>query len=278
MVLSSGFQPSAGFADLARRVGLSTPFYGFLRTAFDDPLATSRPGVYVCGGIEAPKDIPETVIQAGAAAADAAALLADTRDTETVAEKTYQENPIEDQPRIGVFVCHCGSNIAGVVNIDRVKEQVQALPHVVLVTDFVFSCSAETQPVLMEKIRKHRLNRIVVAACSPKTHEPLFQNTLRQAGLNPYLVEMANIRNHCSWVHGRQPEIATGKAVSLVRAAIGRAVHLQPLQAGTYPVQSSGLVVGGGIAGMTAALTMADQGFDVLMVEQDRQLGGLRDS
>ena len=274
VVLSSGFQPSADFTDLASRVGLSTPFYGFLRTDFDDPLATSRSGVYVCGGIEAPKDIPETVIQAGAAAADAAALLADARDAETVAEETYPENAIEDQPRIGVFVCHCGSNIAGVVNIDRVKEQVKDLPHVVLVTDFVFSCSAETQPVLMEKIRKHRLNRIVVAACSPKTHEPLFQNTLRQAGLNPYLLEMANIRNHCSWVHGREPETATGKAVGLVGAAISRAVHLQPLQAGTYPVESVGMVIGGGIAGMTAALTMADQGFDVVMVEKDPQLGG----
>ena len=173
-----------------------------------------------------------------------------------------------------MFVCHCGSNIAGVVNIERVKDQSETMPHVAYVGDFVFSCSAETQPVLMDQIRKHRLNRIVVAACSPKTHEPLFQNTMRQAGLNPYLLEMANIRNHCSWVHSRDPETATRKAAELIRAAVSRAAYLQPLHAGDYPVVPSGLVIGGGIAGMTAALTMADQGFAVKMVEKERQLGG----
>ena len=274
VVLSSGFQPSRGFADLARRLGLATPAYGFLRTSFDEPTATSRPGVLVCGGIEAPKDIPETVIQAGAAAADAVALLAQARNTETADEQVFEEDPIDRQPRVGVFVCHCGSNIAGVVNIEQVKDHARQMPGVVLAADFVFSCSAETQPILMELIRKHRLNRIVVAACSPKTHEPLFQNTMRRVGLNPYLLEMANIRNHCSWVHGGQPEIATGKAIELVRAAVGRSLHLEPLTAGSYPVVNRGLVIGGGISGMTAALTMADQGYEVVLVDKESQLGG----
>jgi heterodisulfide reductase subunit A len=274
VVLSSGFQPSAGFADLARRLGLATPFYGFLRTAFDDPTATSRPGVFACGGIETPKDIPETVIQASAAAADVAALIADARDSETVAEERFEETPFEKRPRIGVFVCHCGSNIAGVVDIEQVKQQAETMPHVVLAADFVFSCSAETQPLLVELIGKHRLNRIVVAACSPKTHELLFQKTLRQAGLNPYLLEMANIRNQCSWVHARTPQAATAKATELVRAAVARSAHLEALSGGSYPVVPDALVVGGGIAGMTAALTMADQGFAVILVEKELRLGG----
>ena len=274
VVLSSGFKPSAGFSDLARRLDIATPMYGFLRTDFDQPTATSRPGVFVCGGIEAPKDIPETVIQAGAAAADTAALMAAARNTETVVAETIAEKPIEAQPRIGVFVCHCGSNIAGVVNIEQVKQQAETMPDVVFVDDFMFSCSAETQPVLMDHIREHRLNRIVIAACSPKTHEPLFQNTMRQIGLNPYLLEMANIRNHCSWVHSRHPETATAKAIELVRGAVARAARLEVLTAGTYPVVPGGLVIGGGIAGMTAALTMADQGFEVSLVEKAHQLGG----
>ena len=274
VVLSSGFKPTSAFSDLARRLGLTTNAFGYLNTAFDDPVATSRPGVYVCGGIEAPKDIPETVIQAGAAAAEAASILSAARDSETVSMEAVAEKALDDTARVGVFVCHCGSNIAGVVDIPTVMEAVQQIPQVVLVTDFMFSCSNETQPAIIAKIRKHRLNRIVVAACSPKTHEPLFQDTMRKAGLNPYLFEMANIRNQCSWVHGQSPEPATVKSVALVRAAVARAIHLEPLHDFTYPVINQGLVIGGGIAGMTAALTMADQGFQVHLVEQGEQLGG----
>ncbi len=274
VVLSSGFKPTEAFADLAKRLGIARNPYGFLSTEFDEPVATTRPGVLVCGGVETPKDIPETVIQAGAAAAEAAKLISTARNSEITVKETPEEEPLDPSPRVGVFVCHCGTNIAGVVDISRVVDYVKDLPHVEYVTDYTFTCSTETQQALVEQIRKHRLNRIVVAACSPKTHEPLFQDTLRKAGLNPYLFELANIRNQCSWVHGNEPEKATRKSLELIRASVSRAVHLEPLQEKSYKVVNRGLVIGGGVAGMTAALTIADQGFDVHIVEKDSLFGG----
>ena len=274
VVLSSGFKPSEGFADLAAKLGLAANPYGFLTTEFDEPVSTSRPGIFVCGGIEAPKDIPETVIQAGAAAAEAAILVSKARHSETVIQEPVAEEPIDTVPRVGVFVCHCGTNIAGVVNIEDVVADVKKLPHVVFATDFMFTCSTETQQNIIDLIKKHRLNRVVVAACSPKTHEPLFQETLREAGLNPYLFELASIRDQCSWVHGDNPEKATQKSKDLIRASVSRAIQLEPLYDKSYPVMNKGLVIGGGLAGMTAALTIADQGFQVHLVEKSDRLGG----
>ena len=173
---------------LQNRLGLVTNPYGFLTTEFDEPVATSRPGVFVCGGIEAPKDIPETVIQAGAAAAEASILISDARNTEIVVEEIPVEKPMETTPRVGVLVCHCGTNIAGVVDIQKVLDYVKTLPHVVFATDFMFTCSTETQQAIVELIKEHRLNRVVVAACSPKTHEPLFQDTLKRSGFKPLSV------------------------------------------------------------------------------------------
>jgi heterodisulfide reductase subunit A-like polyferredoxin len=186
------------------------------------------------------------------------------------------EAPSDDAetPRVGVFVCHCGTNIAGVVDVPSLAEQAAKLPGVVHAADFLFTCSAETQQALVEEIRNHRLNRVVVAACSPKTHEPLFRKTLQEAGVNPYLFEMANIRNHCSWVHTEQPAAATEKADRLIRAAVARARKLEPLQESRFAVTKEALVVGAGIAGMTAALTIADQGFPVHLVEKEEQPGG----
>ena len=274
IVLSSGFKPSDGFIDLAKQLGLVMNPYGFLATEFDEPVATSRPGVFVCGGIEAPKDIPETVIQAGAAAAEASILLSAARNTEIVLDEIPDEKPTETTPRVGVLVCHCGTNIAGVVDIQKVLDYVKTLPHVIFATDFMFTCSTETQQAIVELIKEQRLNRVVVAACSPKTHEPLFQDTLREAGLNPYLFELANIRDQCSWVHGNDPEKATEKSKDLIRASVSRAVQLEPLYESSYRVLNKGLVIGGGVAGMTAALTIADQGFHVHLVEKSDQLGG----
>jgi heterodisulfide reductase subunit A len=274
VVLSSGFKPSEGFTRLSRQLGLVTNPYGFLTTEFDEPVSTSRPGVFVCGGIESPKDIPETVIQAGAAAAEASILISKARHTETATEEMLEEEPIESTPRVGVLVCHCGTNIAGVVDIQNVLEEVKKLPHVVFATNFMFTCSTETQQEIIDLIKEHRLNRVVVAACSPKTHEPLFQETLREAGLNPYLFELASIRDQCSWVHGNNPEKATQKSKELIRASVARAVQLEPLYDKSYPVINEGLVIGGGLAGMTAALTIADQGFHVHLVEKDDRLGG----
>jgi heterodisulfide reductase subunit A len=274
IVLSSGFKPSNDFVDLAKKLGLVTNPYGFLATEFDEPVATSRPGVFVCGGIEAPKDIPETVIQAGAAAAEASILIRDARYTETVVKEILAETPIETTPRVGVLVCHCGTNIAGVVDIQNVLEDVKKLPHVVFATNFMFTCSTETQQAIVDIIKEHRLNRMVVAACSPKTHEPLFQETLKEAGLNPYLFELANIRDQCSWVHGKNPEKATRKSKELIRASVARAIQLEPLYDKSYPVVNEGLIIGGGLAGMTAALTIADQGFHAHLVEKGDRLGG----
>ena len=274
VVLSSGFKPSADFADLVKRLGLATNAFGFLSTDFDEPVATSREGIYVCGGIEAPKDIPETVIQAGAAAAQASMLLNEARNSATFSETLPEERPMDPQPRVGVFVCHCGTNIAGVVTIDSVLAYVKELPHVAYATDFMFTCSTETQQTIIDTIQEHRLNRVVVAACSPKTHEPLFQDTLRQAGLNPYMFELASIREQCSWIHGDQPAVATEKSKDIIRAAVARAVYLEPLTDNSYPVVNEAMVIGGGISGMAAALTIADQGLAVHLVEKSERLGG----
>ncbi|MCP4688058.1 MAG: FAD-dependent oxidoreductase, partial [Desulfobacterales bacterium] len=274
VVLSSGLQPSSDFNDLASRLGLAVNAHGFLSVEFDEPGSTSRPGVYVCGAAETPKDIPETVIQAGAAAAEASILIKEARNTEIVVKKPPVETPLDPTPRVGVFVCHCGTNIAGVVNIPHVMDYVKDLPGVAYAGDFMFTCSADTLASLVHQIREHRLNRLVVAACSPKTHEPLFRNALRQAGVNPYLFEMVNIRDQCSWVHGSAPEKATEKSRDLIRAGVARALHLESLEDVSYKVVNEALVIGGGVAGMTAALTMADQGFPVHLVEKSDQLGG----
>ena len=274
VVLSSGFKPSDDWNDLVKRLGLNVNPYGFATADFDDPVATSREGVFACGGIEAPKDIPETVIQAGAAAAEAAIVIQSGRNTATISVEEIPERFDDGKPRIGVFVCHCGSNIAGVVDIPSLIPQIEKMTHVALATDFIFTCSAETQQPLMDLIKKYRLNRVVVAACSPKTHEPLFRETLRKAGLNPYLFEMANIRNQCSWVHGSQPVKASAKSLELIRASVSRACHLEPLKDQSYSVEHQAVVIGGGLAGMHAALKLADQGYPVHLVEKETQLGG----
>jgi heterodisulfide reductase subunit A-like polyferredoxin len=274
VVLSSGFKPAEGSSELVKNLGILTNPYGFVATEFDNPVSTSIQGIYACGGIETPKDIPETVMQAGAAAAEASILLSKARDTETVSEAVVEEKPIDPIPRVGVFVCHCGTNIAGVVNIRSVVDELRALPHVAYVNDFMFTCSTDTQERMVEAIQENHLNRVVVAACSPRTHESLFQETLRKAGLNPYLFEMASIREQCSWVHPQDPDGATEKAKDLIRASVARSVHLAPLKDSAYAVFNEALVVGGGVAGMAAALTMADQGFHVHLVEKDDELGG----
>ncbi len=274
VVLSSGLKPSAGFSELTKQLGLITNPYGYISTEFDEPVSTTKPGIYVCGGTEAPKDIPETIIQAGAAAAEISVLLKTARHRETTREILPKEKPIDDIPRVGVFVCHCGTNIAGVIDIPSVMEYVKTLPDVVYADDFMFSCSTETQDGLIDLIKKHNLNRVVVAACSPKTHEPLFQKTLIRAGLNPYLFELASIRDQCSWVHYNDRDKALAKSKDIIRAAVSRAVRLEPLESNTYPVTPEALIIGGGIAGISAALTIADQGLQVHLVEKSEKLGG----
>jgi heterodisulfide reductase subunit A2 len=275
IVLSLGLEPSASLREQAERMKVVLNRWGFADTRELQPLDTSRPGVYVGGAFQEPKDIPDTVMQASAAAARAMSLLASARGS-CVKTKTYPpQRDVTDEPaRVGVFVCHCGSNIASVVDVEAVVKQARTFPQVVVAEHNVYTCADNSQDRIKEQIKEHRLNRVVIASCTPRTHEPIFRDTLRDVGLNPYLIEMANIRDQCSWVHSANPDQATAKAVDLVRMAVGRAANLMPLADETVPVTNGALVVGGGIAGMTAALALAEQGFPVHLVEKTDQLGG----
>ena len=275
VVLSVGMVPSSSSRNLAATLGIDLDAYGFAKTDLLSPLGTSKPGVYVCGVFQGPKDIPETVAQASGAAAAASQSLADVRGT-LVAKKDYpdQREVKEEEPRIGVFVCRCGNNIAGGVDVPGVKDFASRLGHVVYAEENIYTCSQDTQEKMKKVIEEHRLNRVVVASCSPRTHEPLFQETIREAGLNKYLFEMANIRDQCSWVHMGQKERATGKAKDLVRMAVANAQRIQPLEEQTKGVTKRGLVIGGGLSGMTAVLGLADQGFEAVLLEKEAELGG----
>ncbi|MBW2018805.1 MAG: CoB--CoM heterodisulfide reductase iron-sulfur subunit A family protein [Deltaproteobacteria bacterium] len=275
VVLSVGLGAPQQAEELSRRLGISLDHYGFAATTSFEPVNTSRSGIYVCGAFQGPKDIPQSVMEASASAGAASATLALARNTLTE-EHTYPEekNVDEEEPRIGVFICHCGINIGGVVNVPEVKEYARNLPHVAYVDENLFSCSQDTQSEIKQVIKEHNLNRFVVASCSPRTHEPLFRETLREAGLNQYLFEMANIRDQCSWVHMHEPEKATEKAKDLVRMAVAKAGLIQPLSEPTVPVTKAGLVIGGGVTGMTCALNLAEQGYEVHLVEREKILGG----
>ena len=275
VVLSVGMVPSASTKELAKNIGIELDAHGFAKTDSLTPLATSRRGVYVCGVFQGPKDIPETVAQASGAAAAASEILSEVRGT-MVARKEYpaQKEVKEEEPRIGVFVCHCGNNIGGVVNVPAVKEYAASLGSVVFADENLYTCSQDTQEKIKKAIEEHRLNRVIVASCTPRTHEPLFQETIREAGLNPYLFDMANIRDQCSWVHMHEKEAATSKARDLVRMAVANARLIRPLEELTKGVIKRGLVIGGGLSGMTAALGLAEQGFEAVLVEKEAELGG----
>jgi heterodisulfide reductase subunit A len=274
-VLSTGLRAPAEVRELANKFGVELNDYGFARTASFAPVESSKPGVYVCGPFAGPKDIPETVTEASAGAGKAMALLKERRGT-LITHKEYppEKDVAGQEPRIGVFVCHCGKNIGGYADVPSVVEYAKTLPNVVYADDNLYTCSTDTQKQMAEVIAEHDLNRVVVASCSPRTHEPLFRDTCRQAGLNEYLFEMANIRDQCTWVHMNQPEEATRKASDLVRMAVAKAALLEPLSKGSLRIKNDALVIGGGIAGMTAALNLADQGFKVHLVEKEPELGG----
>jgi heterodisulfide reductase subunit A-like polyferredoxin len=275
IVLSVGMEPPHGLAELASRLDIKLNEFGFCDTDRLLPLSTSRPGVFVGGAVQEPKDIPETVTQASAAASMAMELLAPARNT-LITKKSYptEHDVADEEPRLGVFVCHCGMNIGSVVDVEAVVKRIEHEPNVVLATHTMFTCADTSLSNIKDMIHQHRLNRIVVASCTPRTHEPLFRETLREAGLNPYLFEMANIRDQCSWVHSAVPQSATEKAIELVKMSVARARTLSPLEGGTLQVDQTGIVIGGGLSGMTAALALADQGFNVHLIEQSDRLGG----
>jgi heterodisulfide reductase subunit A len=275
VVLSIGLTASLKTAEQAKKWGIDLDHYNFARTSSFDPVETSRSGVYVCGVFQAPKDIPSSVIDSSAAAGVAGSRLAEVRWTLTKTKEVPEETDVRGEaPRIGVFVCRCGTNIAGTVDVPEVVEFAKTLPGVAYVEENMFSCSQDTQEKMTEVIREHRLNRVVVAACTPKTHEPLFQETLINAGVNKYLFEMANIRNQCSWVHKNDPEEATKKSKDMVRMGVAKAALLQPLAESTMAVNQAVLVIGGGVAGMAAAKNMSDQGYQTFLLEKSDVLGG----
>jgi len=275
VVLSVGMVPSESVVELAQRIGVEVDRYGFCKTNPFAPLSTSRPGIYACGAFQGPKDIPETVAQASGAVAYASGVISEARGTLTVKKEYPEELDVRDgEPRVGVFVCHCGINIGGFVDVPKVMEYARSLPSVVFADQNLYTCSQDTQERIKEAIEEHGLTRVVVASCSPRTHEPLFQETLRESKLNKFLFEMANIRDQCSWVHMRDKRVATEKAKDLVRMAVARALFIEPLAEQSLEVVQKGLVIGGGIGGMTAALKLAEQGFEVYLVEKEAELGG----
>ena len=275
IVLSVGLQISPEVVDLADRLGIDTTPGNFCQTQTFSPVETSREGVFVCGAFQGPKDIPQSVIDSSAAATAAGEVLTPARNSRTnVPETIPQVNVANERPRIGVFVCRCGINIAGVVDVPGTAEYAATLPYVEYATDNLYSCSQDTQETISKIIKEKKLNRVVVAACTPKTHEPLFQETLINAGLNKYLFEMANIRNQDSWVHKNNPELATKKARDLVRMAVHKVALLEPLKEAELEVNQTAMVVGGGISGMAAARSLARQGYDTHIIEKDSQLGG----
>ncbi len=275
VVLSTGFEVPPDAVALANRLGVSLDTDSFAATTSFEPVATSLPGVYVCGALQGPKDIPHSVMEASAAAALSGSLLSSARWSDCKVQELPEEtNVTGEPPRIGVFVCHCGINIGGVVDVPEVREYARGLPRVVYVEDNLYTCSQDTQVKMSEVIKEQGINRVVVAACTPKTHEPLFQETLQNAGLNKYLFEMANIRNQDSWVHGHDPQPATEKAKDLVRMAVAKASLLEPLPEMELDLNPVTLVIGGGVAGMGAARNLADQGYEVHLIERSSQLGG----
>jgi heterodisulfide reductase subunit A len=275
VVLSVGMEPPKKAERLAEILGIKLNKYKFCETGTFSPLETSKPGVFVCGAFSSPKDIPESVAQSSGAASKAMDIIAAERGKlVTVREYPTERDVSQEEPRIGVFVCHCGVNIGSVVNVPEVVEYAKTLPNVAYAEANLYTCSQDAQKMIAEKIQQHKLNRVIVASCTPRTHEPLFRETVQEAGLSPYLFEMANIRDQCSWVHMHEHEKATEKAKDLVAAMVAKARLLKPLKKPVINVTPVGLVMGGGVSGMTAALELAKQGFEVHLVEKENELGG----
>ena len=275
VVLSVGMEPSDSAVEMCQNIGVELNEFNFVKTDNMTPVVSSRPGIYVAGVLQGVKDIPESVMEASSAACSAGIGLSAARGTLVREKKFPAENDvIDEKPRIGVFVCNCGINIGGFADVPAISEYAKGLPNVVYVEENLFTCSQDSQNKMVEVIKEQNLNRIVVAACTPRTHEALFQETIRNAGLNAYLFDMANIRNQCTWVHSDDKNSATEKSKDLVRMAVARASLLESIPDISVDVNKSALVIGGGVSGMTAALSLADQGFSATIVEKSSLLGG----
>jgi len=276
VVLSVGLTPPLGVKDIAQTYGIELESHGFAKLNPLKPTETTRPGVFVSGGLQGPVDIPESVFSASGAGSQVGELLDHRRGNLSVA-RVYplERDASAEEPKIGVFVCHCGANIGRIVNVPSAVEYCKTLPNVVYATEQLFSCATNSAQQITDLAKEKGLNRVVIAACSPRTLEPLFRDTLREAGINQYFCEMANIREQCSWVHAKEKEEATAKAKDIIRMSVARARHLEPLQEFDLPVNKAALVVGGGIAGMNCALSIANQGHEVYLIEKENELGGM---
>ncbi len=275
VVLSIGLSAPKDAKKFANTFGIELNKYDFALTKPFDPFKTVKKGIYVAGTFTGPKDIPETVAQASGVAAEASSFLSDARGQIISKRKYPPEIDVNNKPvRVGVFICHCGSNIGGFLDVPSVVEYAKTLPNVVFAEEGLYACSQDSQVHIKDMIKEYNINRVVVASCSPRTHEPLFQDTIREAGLNSYLFEMANIRDQCSWVHMNEPELATDKAKDLVHMAIAKASKLKPLSKISLDIINKGLVIGGGVTGMTAAIKLADEGYEVYLIEKEKELGG----
>ncbi len=275
IVLSTGFETPPEVVELLNDLDVDLTEGNFAKTSAFNPVATSRDGIYICGAIAGPRDIPQSVVDSSAAASDAGEILSSARNSLTTVKEAIPETQVVgDPPKIGVFVCKCGINIAGVVDVEAVRDYAATLPYVEYVCDNLYTCSQDTQDIMADVIKSKNLNRVVVAACTPKTHEPLFQETLLCSGLNKYLFEMANIRNQDSWVHKNNPELATKKAMDLVRMAVSKVALMEPLEEAELEINQEALVIGGGISGLTSSISLAGQGYNVNLVEKSDVLGG----
>ena len=276
VVLSVGLNPPKAYKEIAQKFGIELNSHGFSKSDSSNPVKTNRPGIFVSGAFLGPSDVPESVFTASGAGTQVGELL-DYRRGKLAKERIYPEerNVSNEEPRIGVFVCHCGANISSVVNVPSTVDYALTLPHVVYAKEQIFSCATNSAREITDLAKEKGLNRVVIAACSPRTLEPLFRDTLREAGLNQYYLDMANIREHCSWVHAKQKDEATKKAQDIVRMSVARASLLEPLKEYGLRVNKAALVVGGGIAGMTCALSIANQGHEVHIVEKSKDLGGM---
>jgi heterodisulfide reductase subunit A len=276
VVLSVGLNPPADVKKLAQKFGIELNPHNFCKVNPVNPMATSRPGIFVSGAFQGPVDIPESVFAASGAGSQCGELL-DYRRGKLAKERIYppERDVSKEEPRIGVFVCHCGANIGRIVDVPSAVDYALTLPNVVHAQEQLFSCATNSAREITDITKEKGLNRVIVAACSPRTLEPLFRDTVREAGINQYYYDMANIREHCSWVHPKEKEEATAKAKDIIRMSVARACHLEPLQEMDLPVNKAALVVGGGIAGMTCALSIANQEHEVHLVEKDADLGGI---
>lgn len=276
VVLSTGFQVGADVRDLASTLDIELNQSNFPVNPGFNQVATSRPGIYVAGTFQGPKDIPETMVQASAAACLAGKdVAAAEKNSKAVPLLPPELNVVGEEPKVGVFICDCGENIGGIIDVESLVQGIGELPQVVAAQATGHGCSRESMATISETIKEQGINRVVIGGCSPRTHEAKFQDLIRRAGLNKYLLEFANIRDQATWVHAHQPEKAGAKAMELIKMAVGAVVKAQPLTEQSLPINKNVLVVGGGVTGMTSALELADQGFKVYLAEKNPHLGGV---